>query len=82
MSAKILAYSRAKGLFAGATIEGASLRDDADANEEFYGKRLSAQQLFEVPAATLSVPPVASTWRDTVARVDQAQRESVTVFRQ
>lgn len=39
--AKILAYSRARGLFAGASIEGASLRSDDKANERFYGRKVS-----------------------------------------
>ena len=65
--AKILAYSRAKGLFAGATIEGASLRDDRDANERFYGKPLSSEAIF---AGGLSggLPRVVSSWRDTLER--------------
>jgi lipid-binding SYLF domain-containing protein len=63
MSAKILTYSRAKGLFAGATIEGSSLRDDVDANQTFYGERLSARQLFERIPPTVMAPPEASAWR-------------------
>jgi lipid-binding SYLF domain-containing protein len=67
MAAKILAYSRAKGLFAGATIEGASLRDDRDANERFYGRPLSSEAIF---AGGLSggLPRVVSSWRDTLER--------------
>jgi len=67
MAAKILAYSRAKGLFAGATIEGASLRDDRDANERFYGKPLSSEAIF---AGGLSgrLPGVVTAWRDTLER--------------
>lgn len=60
--AKILAYSRAKGLFAGATIQGASLRDDEDANRRFYGKSLKPTDLFEgsVPEGA---PVAVQSWR-------------------
>lgn len=41
----ILVYSRAKGLYAGATFEGGMLLSDDDANERFYGKRLSSKDI-------------------------------------
>lgn len=69
MGAKILAYSRAKGLFAGATIEGASLRDDREANERFYGKPLSSQEIFAGGVSGRSgLPGVVTAWRDTLER--------------
>jgi lipid-binding SYLF domain-containing protein len=67
MAAKILAYSRAKGLFAGATIEGASLRDDRDANERFYGKPLSSEAIFS-GGLTGSLPRGVAPWRDVLER--------------
>jgi lipid-binding SYLF domain-containing protein len=45
MSAKILAYSRSRGLFGGLTIKGSSVRPDRDANTALYGKQLSARDL-------------------------------------
>lgn len=45
MRAEILSYSRAKGLFAGVSLEGSTLRSDGGANENLYGKRLSATQI-------------------------------------
>ncbi len=39
LRAQILSYSRARGLFAGVTINGSTIRQDRDANERFYGKR-------------------------------------------
>ncbi len=42
MRAEILSYSRARGLFAGVALVGSTLRQDEDANEEIYGKKLSA----------------------------------------
>lgn len=38
MDAEILGYSRSKGLFAGVSLEGATLRPDKDDNRDFYGK--------------------------------------------
>ena len=45
LTAEILSYSRARGVFAGATIGGATLRADRDANERFYGERLESPQI-------------------------------------
>src|ERR1700675_866177 len=45
MNAEILSYSRNKGLFAGVSLEGSTLRSDGGANEKLYGKRLSARQI-------------------------------------
>jgi len=45
MSAKVLGYSRSKGLFAGAALEGAVLRPSGGDNEELYGRKVSARQL-------------------------------------
>jgi lipid-binding SYLF domain-containing protein len=40
MTAEILAWSRAKGLFAGISLSGATLRPDADVNAELYGHKI------------------------------------------
>jgi len=45
MSAEILTYSRAKGVFAGVSLEGSTLRDDEGANEDVYGQELSATEI-------------------------------------
>jgi lipid-binding SYLF domain-containing protein len=45
MSAKILAYSRSRGLFGGITVKGSSVRPDRDANNVLYGKPVSARDL-------------------------------------
>jgi lipid-binding SYLF domain-containing protein len=45
MSAEILSYSRNKGLFAGISLEGSTLRSDGSANENLYGRRLSAEDI-------------------------------------
>jgi lipid-binding SYLF domain-containing protein len=45
MHAKILAYSRSRGLFAGLSLEGATLRPDSDANRKLYGSDIPAKQI-------------------------------------
>lgn len=45
MSAEILSYSRNKGLFAGVSLEGSTLRSDGSANEKLYGQKLSAKEI-------------------------------------
>ena len=56
MKAEILSYSRAKGLFAGISLEGSTLRSDDGGNKSLYGKELSAKEIVRegkvpVPAA-------------------------------
>jgi lipid-binding SYLF domain-containing protein len=45
MKAEILSYSRSRGLFAGVSLEGSTLRSDGGANKNLYGKELSARQI-------------------------------------
>jgi SH3 domain-containing YSC84-like protein 1 len=45
MKAEILSYSRAKGLFAGVSLEGSTLRSDDGANKALYGKEISAKEI-------------------------------------
>lgn len=55
MRAEMLSYSRARGLFAGISLQGATLRPDSDANEEMYGKPMENRTILttavDVPAA-------------------------------
>jgi lipid-binding SYLF domain-containing protein len=52
MRAEILTYSRARGLFAGVSLEGSTLRSDGDANGNVYGKKLSAREIVRGGAVT------------------------------
>jgi SH3 domain-containing YSC84-like protein 1 len=45
LRAEILSYSRARGLFAGISLAGSTLRPDNDANKNLYGKEVSAQDI-------------------------------------
>jgi lipid-binding SYLF domain-containing protein len=53
MRAEILSYSRARGVFAGISLDGSTLRPDEDANRKLYGKSTSAAKIIlesDVPA--------------------------------
>jgi SH3 domain-containing YSC84-like protein 1 len=45
MRAEVLTYSRSRGLFAGVSLEGSTLRPDNDANERIYGRKMSAKEI-------------------------------------
>jgi len=57
MTAEILSYSRNKGLFAGISLEGSTLRSDGNANEKLYGKKLTAKEI--IVEHKVAVPPSA-----------------------
>ena len=59
MRAEILSYSRARGLFAGVSLEGSTLRPDNEANEKLYGRKLPARDIVLHHA----VPPPAAARR-------------------
>jgi len=45
MRAEILSYSRSRGLFAGISLEGSTLRPDNKANERIYGRKIKARAI-------------------------------------
>ena len=45
LHAEILSYSRARGVFAGISLDGATLRPDHDANAELYGRKLTNEEI-------------------------------------
>src|SRR6266567_5103339 len=57
MRAEVLSYSRARGLFAGLSLEGSTVRPDNDANEKVYGKQLEAESI--IFKGAVAVPPSA-----------------------
>ena len=58
MKAKILSYSRSRGLFAGIELKGVTLHQDEDANKAVYGKPMSADEILKgvTPAPASSKP--------------------------
>jgi lipid-binding SYLF domain-containing protein len=57
MRAEVLTYSRARGLFAGISLEGSTVRPDNDANQRIYHKKIEAEDVVFKGAA--AVPPSA-----------------------
>jgi len=45
MKAEILSWSRNRGIFAGVSLDGSTLRSDDDANKNLYGRNLNAKQI-------------------------------------
>jgi len=62
--AEILTYSRARGLFAGISLTGSTLRPDNDANESLYGKKIDAKDI--VLKGAESPPPSAQLLLSTL----------------
>ncbi|HEY2544834.1 MAG TPA: lipid-binding SYLF domain-containing protein [Candidatus Acidoferrum sp.] len=57
LRSEILSYSRARGVFAGISLEGSTIRPDNDANEKIYGRKLPARDI--VLSARVPVPGAA-----------------------
>jgi len=66
MNAEILSYSRNKGLFAGISLEGSTLRSDGSANEKLYGRKLTAKEI--IRGGKVGIPPSA---RELVSLLDR-----------
>ena len=66
MRAQILGYSRARGLFAGVTLNGSTVRADRDANKRFYGTGFQTAEI--VFKGLGGAPEPVPAWRDTLVR--------------
>jgi SH3 domain-containing YSC84-like protein 1 len=64
MRAEILTYSRARGLFAGISLAGSTLRPDNDGNEALYGKKIDAKDI--VLKGAVAPPPSAKLLLSTL----------------
>lgn len=73
MRAEILTYSRSRGLFAGLSLEGSTLRPDDGANESLYGRKLSARQI--VRQGKASIPSAA---RELISVLDRASPQNLS----
>jgi lipid-binding SYLF domain-containing protein len=56
LHAEMLSWSRSRGLFAGLSLEGSTLRPDESENEKLYGRKISNQRILE---GEIGVPPAA-----------------------
>jgi lipid-binding SYLF domain-containing protein len=76
LRAEILSYSRSRGLFAGVSLEGSTLRADNGANKNLYGKEMSASDIVfkhDVPA-----PPSAKTLLATLDKASPVNKSKGT----
>jgi len=64
LRAEILTYSRARGLFAGVSLEGSTVRPDNGDNKRVYGKEISAKRI--VLSGTVPPPPAAKQMISTL----------------
>jgi lipid-binding SYLF domain-containing protein len=73
MRAEILTYSRSRGLFAGISLEGSTLRPDSGANESLYGKKIEVEQIVRRGAVAAT-----EAGRALAALLDRASPENVS----
>ena len=66
LRAEVLTYSRSRGLFAGISLEGSTLRPDNDGNARLYGKKLEAKEI--VLHNAVPPPPSAKLLIETLTR--------------
>jgi SH3 domain-containing YSC84-like protein 1 len=65
MGAEILSWSRSRGLFAGVALQGATLRNDDEGNNELYGKNLTSK---EILTSDVTPPSDAQSLLTTLSR--------------
>lgn len=68
MRAQILSYSRSRGLFAGVTLNGSTIRQDRDANERFYKVGYRTGQIVFDGMGTATDPAAVDTWKATLTK--------------
>ena len=73
MRAEVLSYSRARGLFAGISLEGSTLRSDGSANRKIYGRKLSAKEI--VREGKVGVPPAG---RELIALLEKESPKNLS----
>lgn len=73
MRAEILTYSRARGLFAGISLEGSTLRPDGDANQHLYGRKIKAQEIIREGKAAAPAPA-----KDLIALLNQKSPKNLS----
>jgi lipid-binding SYLF domain-containing protein len=65
MGAEILSWSRARGVFAGLALQGATMREDMDDNQALYGRRLTNRDIIQ---GNVAVPPAAHEFIQTLTK--------------
>ena len=73
MHAEIYSYSRARGLFAGASLDGSAITIDNDSNQAVYGEGVTPRRIFE--GGVTGVPNPVVDFRDRLEEYTQAKGE-------
>jgi len=73
MRAEILTYSRSRGLFAGISLEGSTLRQDSGANERIYGRKIEARDIIRKGAV-----PVPASGQELVALLNKKSPKNLS----
>jgi lipid-binding SYLF domain-containing protein len=73
LNAEIYSYAKSKGLFAGASLSGASLRIDKDDNAKFYGRPVSTKDLM-MGSANVELPQEAQDFVSVLPMGRHAER--------
>jgi len=78
MDTEILTYSRAKGAFAGLTLEGASIRQDDDSRHAIYGRNVTTRALLlgKVAAPAVALPFLTEIRGAKAHAVDEGKTEA------
>lgn len=71
LKAQILSWSRSRGLFAGASLDGAVIKPSQEANERLYGKSMSAESI--LVRSAMPVPVIATDFVETASRVASSE---------
>jgi lipid-binding SYLF domain-containing protein len=75
MGAEILSWSRARGIFAGVSLQGATLRNDDEDNHELYGKDVESK---EILTSDMAAPPEAQPLITALNRYFKVERHDRT----
>jgi SH3 domain-containing YSC84-like protein 1 len=73
LRAEVLTYSRSRGLFAGVSLEGSTVRPDNDANEHVYGKKIPAEDI-----VYKGVVPIPASARKLVTYLNKRARKNTS----
>jgi lipid-binding SYLF domain-containing protein len=74
LSCQILSYSRTRGLFAGASLSGAVVKQDRDDNEKLYGRKVTAKEI--LIDGTVRTPQVALALNSALTKYSPKGGES------
>ena len=71
LSAQVLSYSRSRGIFAGVSLDNASIKQDKDSTQDFYGRmvpfKTSLGGLIDAPSTTYPFLNPSATWAQAAA---------------